>query len=43
MWFVQRQKYSTYFNVNELPAIHLLIDLGNSFKIFGGWFECLLT
>ena len=28
--------------LHEISVIHLLIALGSSFKIFGGWFECLL-
>ena len=28
--------------LHEISVIHLLIALGSYFKIFGGWFECLL-
>ena len=28
--------------LHEISVIRLLIALGSSFKIFGGWFECLL-
>ena len=28
--------------LHEISAIGLLIALGSSFKIFGGWFKCLL-
>ena len=28
--------------LHETSVIHLLIALDRSFKIFGGWFECLL-
>ena len=29
--------------IHEIFVIRLLIALGSSFKVFGGWFECLLT
>ena len=29
--------------IHEIFGIRLLIALGSSFKVFGGWFECLLT
>ena len=28
--------------LHEISAIRLLTDFGSSFKIFGGWFDCLL-
>ena len=28
--------------LHEISGIHLLLALGRSFEIFGGWFDCLL-
>ena len=34
---------SKIFWLDEVSVIRLLIALGSSFKIFGGWLECLLV